>query len=120
MISGPTVWNDLWNGQLDLQTGIDKHLWDYLGREVAALNPPPIGRYYFELKKAYSVSGLPLFRYPTTFIINSMGNRGTAFKTATAGSDGVQSGRPIFDDFFQHLCKDPPCRAAMHVKSVES
>ncbi|GFW31909.1 hypothetical protein TNCV_5040781 [Trichonephila clavipes] len=24
-------------------------------------------------------------------------------KTATAGSDGVQSGRPIFDDFFQHL-----------------
>ncbi|GFX96365.1 retrovirus-related Pol polyprotein from transposon opus [Trichonephila clavipes] len=25
------------------------------------------------------------------------------FKTATAGSDVVQSGRPIFDDFFQHL-----------------
>ncbi|GFY18271.1 hypothetical protein TNCV_2046771 [Trichonephila clavipes] len=24
-------------------------------------------------------------------------------ETATAGSDGVQSGRPIFDDFFQHL-----------------
>ncbi|GFV24675.1 adhesion G protein-coupled receptor B2 [Trichonephila clavipes] len=24
-------------------------------------------------------------------------------RTATAGSDGVQSGRPIFDDFFQHL-----------------
>ncbi|GFX67716.1 hypothetical protein TNCV_3934571 [Trichonephila clavipes] len=23
--------------------------------------------------------------------------------TATAGSDIVQSGRPIFDDFFQHL-----------------
>ncbi|GFU06952.1 hypothetical protein TNCV_503341 [Trichonephila clavipes] len=23
-------------------------------------------------------------------------------KTATAGSDVVQSGRPIFDDFFQH------------------
>ncbi|GFY22891.1 adhesion G protein-coupled receptor B2 [Trichonephila clavipes] len=23
--------------------------------------------------------------------------------TATAGSDEVQSGRPIFDDFFQHL-----------------
>ncbi|GFT50245.1 hypothetical protein TNCV_3622961 [Trichonephila clavipes] len=23
--------------------------------------------------------------------------------TATDGSDGVQSGRPIFDDFFQHL-----------------
>ncbi|GFX98217.1 hypothetical protein TNCV_4908601 [Trichonephila clavipes] len=26
-----------------------------------------------------------------------------ASKTATAGSDVVQSGRPIFDDFFQHL-----------------
>ncbi|GFT90625.1 hypothetical protein TNCV_3128091 [Trichonephila clavipes] len=25
------------------------------------------------------------------------------WETATAGSDGVQSGRPIFDDFFQHL-----------------
>ncbi|GFW29587.1 hypothetical protein TNCV_435451 [Trichonephila clavipes] len=25
------------------------------------------------------------------------------FMTATAGSDVVQSGRPIFDDFFQHL-----------------
>ncbi|GFV68303.1 hypothetical protein TNCV_2203341 [Trichonephila clavipes] len=24
-------------------------------------------------------------------------------KTATAGSDVVQSGRPMFDDFFQHL-----------------
>ncbi|GFX10733.1 hypothetical protein TNCV_147751 [Trichonephila clavipes] len=24
-------------------------------------------------------------------------------KTSTAGSDVVQSGRPIFDDFFQHL-----------------
>ncbi|GFU80386.1 hypothetical protein TNCV_3521581 [Trichonephila clavipes] len=26
-----------------------------------------------------------------------------ALWTATAGSDVVQSGRPIFDDFFQHL-----------------
>ncbi|GFW67962.1 hypothetical protein TNCV_1617231 [Trichonephila clavipes] len=26
-----------------------------------------------------------------------------AIVTATAGSDVVQSGRPIFDDFFQHL-----------------
>ncbi|GFW80788.1 hypothetical protein TNCV_3778681 [Trichonephila clavipes] len=28
---------------------------------------------------------------------------GTNSPTATAGSDVVQSGRPIFDDFFQHL-----------------
>ncbi|GFV24502.1 hypothetical protein TNCV_813861 [Trichonephila clavipes] len=27
----------------------------------------------------------------------------TVKKTATAGSDVVQSGRPRFDDFFQHL-----------------
>ncbi|GFV39756.1 hypothetical protein TNCV_869311 [Trichonephila clavipes] len=27
----------------------------------------------------------------------------TRYETATAGSDVVQSGRPIFDDFFQHL-----------------
>ncbi|GFT95967.1 hypothetical protein TNCV_312771 [Trichonephila clavipes] len=27
----------------------------------------------------------------------------TESTTATAGSDVVQSGRPIFDDFFQHL-----------------
>ncbi|GFT20016.1 hypothetical protein TNCV_4994191 [Trichonephila clavipes] len=29
--------------------------------------------------------------------------RNTGLRTATAGSDVVQSGRPIFDDFFQHL-----------------
>ncbi|GFW23840.1 hypothetical protein TNCV_945251 [Trichonephila clavipes] len=29
--------------------------------------------------------------------------KGKARETATAGSDVVQSGRPIFDDFFQHL-----------------
>ncbi|GFU65573.1 hypothetical protein TNCV_634961 [Trichonephila clavipes] len=29
--------------------------------------------------------------------------RGFAGRTATAGSDVVQSGRPTFDDFFQHL-----------------
>ncbi|GFX48272.1 hypothetical protein TNCV_2920891 [Trichonephila clavipes] len=27
----------------------------------------------------------------------------TQYMTAMAGSDVVQSGRPIFDDFFQHL-----------------
>ncbi|GFT71954.1 hypothetical protein TNCV_2515941 [Trichonephila clavipes] len=27
----------------------------------------------------------------------------TTPRTATAGSDVVQTGRPIFDDFFQHL-----------------
>ncbi|GFV11494.1 hypothetical protein TNCV_3374151 [Trichonephila clavipes] len=43
-----TVWNE-WNGQPgspDLNP--IEHLWDYLGREVAALNPPP--RINFESK----------------------------------------------------------------------
>ncbi|GFW42509.1 hypothetical protein TNCV_4257041 [Trichonephila clavipes] len=31
------------------------------------------------------------------------GTVGYGCRTATAGSDVVQSGRPIFDDFFQHL-----------------
>ncbi|GFX19225.1 hypothetical protein TNCV_3013691 [Trichonephila clavipes] len=31
------------------------------------------------------------------------GRNGAYIRTATAGSDVVQSGRPIFDDFFQHL-----------------
>ncbi|GFV69061.1 hypothetical protein TNCV_2928901 [Trichonephila clavipes] len=30
-------------------------------------------------------------------------HNGAFLTTATAGSDVVQSGRPIFDDFFQHL-----------------
>ncbi|GFV43441.1 hypothetical protein TNCV_5061 [Trichonephila clavipes] len=38
------------------------------------------------------VAGPPQTRKPTFL-----------FWTATAGLDVVQSGRPIFDDFFQHL-----------------
>ncbi|GFV61836.1 hypothetical protein TNCV_4106411, partial [Trichonephila clavipes] len=34
-----TVWNE-WNGQLDLRPESDRTSLDYLGREVAALNPP--------------------------------------------------------------------------------
>ncbi|GFU68415.1 transposable element Tcb2 transposase [Trichonephila clavipes] len=42
-----------------------EHLWDYLGREVAALNPPP--RSLHELKQGLPVSGLRfLFQCPTT------------------------------------------------------
>ncbi|GFV74238.1 hypothetical protein TNCV_2312361 [Trichonephila clavipes] len=33
----------------------------------------------------------------------STSDQSTLPLTATAGSDVVQSGRPIFDDFFQHL-----------------
>ncbi|GFW34329.1 hypothetical protein TNCV_220551 [Trichonephila clavipes] len=38
----------------------------------------------------------PLFLHQYPMILITL-------RTATAGSDGVQSGRPIFDDFFQHL-----------------
>ncbi|GFX78190.1 hypothetical protein TNCV_5135371 [Trichonephila clavipes] len=33
----------------------------------------------------------------------AIGGNSSGARTATAGSDVVQSGRPIFDDFFQHL-----------------
>ncbi|GFW49254.1 hypothetical protein TNCV_3057641 [Trichonephila clavipes] len=35
--------------------------------------------------------------------IGKQGGNVTRTRTTTAGSDVVQSGRPIFDDFFQHL-----------------
>ncbi|GFV46831.1 hypothetical protein TNCV_4856961 [Trichonephila clavipes] len=37
------------------------------------------------------------------WIANIATLRSSALMNATAGSDVVQSGRPIFDDFFQHL-----------------
>ncbi|GFV64776.1 transposable element Tc3 transposase [Trichonephila clavipes] len=50
-----------------------EHLWDYLGREVAALNPPP--RSFHELKQGLLCvwSSLPI---PVSDnLLNSMGNR---------------------------------------------
>ncbi|GFV52254.1 uncharacterized protein TNCV_3778261 [Trichonephila clavipes] len=66
-----TVWNE-WNGQISRPEPIE-HLWDYLGREVAALNPPP--RSLHELKQGLLCvwSSLPI---PVSDdLINSMGNR---------------------------------------------
>ncbi|GFY30130.1 transposable element Tc3 transposase [Trichonephila clavipes] len=50
-----------------------EHLWDYLGREVAALNPPP--RSLYELKQSILCvwSSLPI--PVSNNLINSMGNR---------------------------------------------
>ncbi|GFY15298.1 uncharacterized protein TNCV_1571091 [Trichonephila clavipes] len=68
-----TVWNE-WKGQKrspDLNP--IEHLWDYLGREVAALNPPP--RSLHELKQGLLCvwSSLPI---PVSDnLINNMGNR---------------------------------------------
>ncbi|GFV73927.1 hypothetical protein TNCV_2641911 [Trichonephila clavipes] len=51
----------------------------------------------------YYRDGKPVVRIPLmargTIFLASQGSK----RTATAGSDVVQSGRPIFDDFFQHL-----------------
>ncbi|GFW73339.1 DDE_3 domain-containing protein [Trichonephila clavipes] len=50
-----------------------EHLWDYIGREVAALNPPPSSLH--ELKQGllcvWSLLPIPMFDN----LINSMGNR---------------------------------------------
>ncbi|GFV27272.1 hypothetical protein TNCV_3047811 [Trichonephila clavipes] len=40
---------------------------------------------------------------PSTRLAFCSARVGTHVTTVTAGSDVVQSGRPIFDDFFQHL-----------------
>ncbi|GFS77141.1 hypothetical protein TNCV_3757581 [Trichonephila clavipes] len=39
--------------------------------------------------------------YDDLFLLSN--NVSPGMRTTTAGSDVVQSGRPIFDDFFQHL-----------------
>ncbi|GFV57453.1 hypothetical protein TNCV_1608981 [Trichonephila clavipes] len=39
----------------------------------------------------------------TCMVLKANDRRTSSPMTATAGSDVVQSGRPIFDDFFQHL-----------------
>ncbi|GFU24033.1 hypothetical protein TNCV_3332431 [Trichonephila clavipes] len=43
-------------------------------------------------------SSLEYLKLPRGYVFQESSKR-----TATAGSDVVQSGRPIFDDFFQHL-----------------
>ncbi|GFU91407.1 hypothetical protein TNCV_2541751 [Trichonephila clavipes] len=43
------------------------------------------------------------WKVESTLLARDLNPGPVAWKTATAGSDVVQSGRPIFDDFFQHL-----------------
>ena len=43
------------------------------------------------------------FIYPKDYLVALHFKYDFWHMTATAGSDVVQSGRPIFDDFFQHL-----------------
>ncbi|GFX30280.1 hypothetical protein TNCV_1963871 [Trichonephila clavipes] len=50
----------------------------------------------------YSIKRNRIPNFRSVDLIESSGNI-VNIQTATAGSDVVQSGRPIFDDFFQHL-----------------
>ncbi|GFU31228.1 uncharacterized protein TNCV_1742221 [Trichonephila clavipes] len=52
-------------------------------------------------RRVFSGTGIELVTRQAT--IRYLYHSATAATTATAGSDVVQSGRPIFDDFFQHL-----------------
>ncbi|GFX60927.1 hypothetical protein TNCV_2275601 [Trichonephila clavipes] len=49
------------------------------------------------------VMGNEVYELPDDYIVFVKDTRNKKELTATAGSDVVQSGRPIFDDFFQHL-----------------
>ncbi|GFW68476.1 helitron_like_N domain-containing protein [Trichonephila clavipes] len=51
----------------------------------------------------FMVDGKGSKKFPRAFIANTITGNDGYHRTATAGSDVVQSGRPIFDDFFQHL-----------------
>ncbi|GFX96933.1 transposable element Tcb2 transposase [Trichonephila clavipes] len=73
-----------------------EHVWDALGRRVAGHQPPP--QTLQELERAFLEEWDRIPQLVINSLIDSMPQR-----TATAGSYVVQSGRPIFDDFFQHL-----------------
>ncbi|GFW92630.1 transposable element Tcb2 transposase [Trichonephila clavipes] len=76
-----------------------EHVWDALGRRVAGRQLPP--QTLQELETALLEEWDRIPQLVINSLIDSMPQRCST--TATAGSDVVQSGRPIFDDFFQHL-----------------
>ncbi|GFV36077.1 hypothetical protein TNCV_345931 [Trichonephila clavipes] len=59
--------------------------------------------YFLVAGKAWMLSGKRTVINPTASTPELAYCQG---RTATAGSDVVQSGRPSFDDFFQHLWPD--------------
>ncbi|GFW28860.1 transposable element Tcb2 transposase [Trichonephila clavipes] len=86
-----------------------ENVWDALGRPVAGRNYPPTNKN--SLIRALTEEWDKLPQQLLDNVVQSMVRRveccitlhGGHIPTATAGSDVVQSGRPIFDDFFQHL-----------------
>ncbi|GFW71320.1 adhesion G protein-coupled receptor B2 [Trichonephila clavipes] len=75
-----------------------ENVWDALGRQVAGRNYPPTNKN--TLIRALTEEWDKL---PQQLLDNVVQSMDFWHMTATAGSDVVQSGRPIFDDFFQHL-----------------
>ncbi|GFU90764.1 hypothetical protein TNCV_4869961 [Trichonephila clavipes] len=69
-----------------------RHTYWLLGREVYESRPTS----HYDTGQSNGIDISP--RGFLVLIVISVSRR-----TATAGSDVVQSGRPIFDDFFQHL-----------------
>ncbi|GFY03273.1 transposable element Tc1 transposase [Trichonephila clavipes] len=86
-----------------------ENVWDALGRQVAGRNYPPTNKN--TLIRALIEEWDKLPQQLLDNVVQSMVRRveccitlhGGHIPTATAGSDVVQSERPIFDDFFQHL-----------------
>ncbi|GFS77824.1 hypothetical protein TNCV_553791 [Trichonephila clavipes] len=86
----------VWSGQHALLILIRSSVCDTHRRCVAANLRPHITIQDLEIPFHQESDNIP--QSSIGYFIASVLNR-----TATAGSDVVQSGRPIFDDFFQHL-----------------
>ncbi|GFV85827.1 transposable element Tc1 transposase [Trichonephila clavipes] len=86
-----------------------ENVWDSLGSQVAGRNYPPTNKNTLIRVVIEEWDKLP--QQLLDNIVQSMVRRveccitlhGGHIPTATAGSDAVQSERPNFDDFFQHL-----------------
>ncbi|GFV39665.1 hypothetical protein TNCV_4183701 [Trichonephila clavipes] len=71
----------------------------------------PVKSSLFVTEEAQDIDSSKIRRFPVDDTFSSIVHpfffpssaAGEQPRTATAGSDVVQSGRPIFDDFFQHL-----------------
>ncbi|GFS90692.1 DDE_3 domain-containing protein [Trichonephila clavipes] len=76
-----------------------EHLWDYLGREVAALNPPP--RSLHELKQGLLCVWSSLHIPVSDNLINSLGNRCRQYIQVRGGH--IPLLEPIFVLFLCHF-----------------
>ncbi|GFT32657.1 hypothetical protein TNCV_3145951 [Trichonephila clavipes] len=88
-----------------------EHVWDLVDRRLARDPCPAASKDELLLRIQAIWNSLPQADIQNLFFLQTDHLIGTSahtpqcpiVTTATAGSDVVQSGRPIFDDFFQHL-----------------